>query len=656
MLRRMTALGLVGVVVGCSMIVGAGPASAFVPSPGPITVPADTIASVLGDVLPASGAAQAAGLTLDNGDSGALNMTTDNTSNECAPQYDPTTHVVSTPGTDCTVKMYKGIASRIPGFKLGFKIGTWIDSATGLLPDQASDLSASPGYVPYPGVTTSYDGWSPAFAQPRTVCEQLSAPYGTGNACSGVTFEPDPTLVLYGQVAAGFGSQPPQGDPRLVVHVGTVTGAVLGPTQNSNFQVICVDGSSRSVDVYYGEPGPATVWPEGQNVSWGAQGNATWCDTGTGGVAKILYSTDQTSLFGSSRTSVNATWYPIGAPLAPPAPVPDEDRYWSATATCLKPDGTTVTSLPVAKGPFKDSATTIPQYPQATCPAGTVPIGQDAEITNPGGTPTGQKVVTNVPPAWADWLTANPDCWTGNCPVLLEQLMPDGVTWRSCFDNKEGCESWFADPDKATKFRCTQAGHVLSLDACNYYSPTFDPDRVGQGIVYANPADGVAVKPSTDPIDQPGSAGASLPGSSGAACYPSGWSALNPVEWVLEPVKCALTWAFVPDSATLQDFVTTVRTAYDGTAIGEWASALSNIGFTVPDGGCDGIHATVPLMVMTWDLHLFSTCDEPWSTASAVVNGFLTVSIAWFALAGTFRIIASSFGLEINGWGRRGGS
>lgn len=36
----------------------------------------------------------------------------------------------------------------------------------------------------------------------------------------------------------------------------------------------------------------------------------------------------------------------------------------------------------------------------------------------------------------------------------------------------------------------------------------------------------------------------------------NGWGWLNPIEWVEKPVKCALTWAFVPSDTALEEFIT----------------------------------------------------------------------------------------------------
>lgn len=38
-------------------------------------------------------------------------------------------------------------------------------------------------------------------------------------------------------------------------------------------------------------------------------------------------------------------------------------------------------------------------------------------------------------------------------------------------------------------------------------------------------------------------------------CWPDGWGWMNPAEWVLRPVKCAFTWAFVPPDATIEAFM-----------------------------------------------------------------------------------------------------
>lgn len=54
-------------------------------------------------------------------------------------------------------------------------------------------------------------------------------------------------------------------------------------------------------------------------------------------------------------------------------------------------------------------------------------------------------------------------------------------------------------------------------------------------------------------LPDPAPAPVPVPGQSDGACFPSGWGLLNPVQWVLQPTKCALVWAFVPgDASTAQ--------------------------------------------------------------------------------------------------------
>ena len=61
----------------------------------------------------------------------------------------------------------------------------------------------------------------------------------------------------------------------------------------------------------------------------------------------------------------------------------------------------------------------------------------------------------------------------------------------------------------------------------------------------ANPAPAPIPQLPTNPNPNPTPV-PTTPNSSDSACWPSGSAAFNPLEWVLQPVKCALSWAFVP--------------------------------------------------------------------------------------------------------------
>lgn len=155
---------------------------------------------------------------------------------------------------------------------------------------------------------------------------------------------------------------------------------------------------------------------------------------------------------------------------------------------------------------------------------------------------------SNVMEDWAICLTSNTDCGTPETEFDV-----DGITeicvWGvggqigtgACGPNL----SPETTPEIAPRVRGTQTvtvapeptviGEPTVVTTQPTTSETDPPDEPGTGtdiVVPINPGTGMG-----NPIDGEGCIG--------------GWSWFNPIEWVLEPVKCALLWAFVPDSATL---------------------------------------------------------------------------------------------------------
>jgi hypothetical protein len=141
----------------------------------------------------------------------------------------------------------------------------------------------------------------------------------------------------------------------------------------------------------------------------------------------------------------------------------------------------------------------------------------------------------------------------------------------------------------------------------------------------------------------------------GGSCFPTGWGLLNPVEWVYKPVKCALSWAFLPSQATIDAAVGRIQNAYNGTALATVATAVDSVYAPITalgtDSGqsCDGpafVIPQLPTMPHSVTLHPLSTCPPlvayilgiylPIATAAIYIGGFF---------AGTRRIL-KAFGAD----------
>lgn len=200
-------------------------------------------------------------------------------------------------------------------------------------------------------------------------------------------------------------------------------------------------------------------------------------------------------------------------------------------------------------------------------------LGDRAGITAPtpqvkvqiGGTPQDKKdayplCTTNAPET---------GCWL--------DLQREG---KSCFAGGVYCAGWTQNITRWS-MTCEWGPYLLDMAVCqDKYATKFDgqvqpkpaPDT-GGGV----PGEGTnPTAPRTDP-------GATTdPDSPG--CFGDAWS-WNPVDWIYVPVKCALLWAFKPETS-LATRVGTVRDSYSDAPPFTWFADLGAIPTAVPGGDC----------------------------------------------------------------------
>jgi hypothetical protein len=147
--------------------------------------------------------------------------------------------------------------------------------------------------------------------------------------------------------------------------------------------------------------------------------------------------------------------------------------------------------------------------------------------------------------------------------------------------------------------------------------PDPDPDPTGDPDPTTGPSDGSDPFPTTGTQPDPGD------GSDG--CLGGSWG-LNPVEWVYRPVKCAVVWAFVPQTS-LQTRVTTLQTAITGRVPFAWFGPIFALPGDLPDGSCPDWR----IKVKSLDQNV--VCDSAFTGAVRTARPFLTA--AMLALAFT---------------------
>lgn len=148
--------------------------------------------------------------------------------------------------------------------------------------------------------------------------------------------------------------------------------------------------------------------------------------------------------------------------------------------------------------------------------------------------------------------------------------------------------------------------------------------------------------PTTSPND---------PGGDDGSCFPSGLAVLNPVEWVLRPIRCALTWAFVPSGSFFPDLSLDLSGAWQDSAPGKWVGALSGItnGLTVSDGECWGPSFTLPGQFGgTIDLQ-DKLCSEPVIAARNIAYAGMSALLVIGGVLTCVRLLGSSVGYSTGG-------
>lgn len=253
---------------------------------------------------------------------------------------------------------------------------------------------------------------------------------------------------------------------------------------------------------------------------------------------------------------------------------------------------------------------------------------------------------------------------TGGCVLSVEL---DG---KPCETGNPECENWAEiqknEPNN-TRLKCRFGPYTLPMSACAllekaYFpggSPATEENTDGNPDTSNwNDPQGAPLAPQTPTQTTigtvPGGSGQPQPGSDEEtmSCFPTGFAAFNPVEWVLQPIRCAFTPK--PDTQTqfttrLQTRIATVGFAPMATA---WLAAYQDVG---GGSGCSGPTVNFHMNGVSQTLQPFQACTAPMSTVAAISNGVATVGIVLFGGLAMVRAIGSAFGINFSMGGKSDG-
>lgn len=321
---------------------------------------------------------------------------------------------------------------------------------------------------------------------------------------------------------------------------------------------------------------------------------------------------DNSGGFGSEAARSAGT---IG--VSPPAGGPGPDRALVTTRTCITTAG--VQSTVTGTGPtYKEAAGVTAVQSRPACPSGsTVKSEQLISHTLNGSAPDKTVLTYTAPSSVANGVEP--------APVVLYYALPDG-SYQTCEQNPVSpCAGWWDNPTRDTTYQCRQGSTVLAITACEllrdrYTARPVETDR-------APCFDGMGLSPLT---------------------WPKGL--------VISPLKCL----FIPDPLVIEAQVGLLGGAFDGSAPGVIAGAISDAVGPVAElgddkGNCLGPLVSIPLPVEgPAQFHPFDACSQlvqmVWhgEGLSGDVGGFdlLGFGIQFGALLGAGRYLSRSLGMD----------
>lgn len=339
---------------------------------------------------------------------------------------------------------------------------------------------------------------------------------------------------------------------------------------------------------------------------------------------------------------------------------PAKDSTVSATVDCVLPDGTTGQVAVSTVNP--DGGVLIP-----SCEAAFGPGAHGTKIAL-SGAQTGQPAVPlstiSVPTTSALY----PSCVGAGvaCTYLVKfQGQPCVVGQVQCID-----WAWRSQVEGETDYSCWFGPYAVAIGVCGLVERAYEtspgrltrlntdgnpmtwdgtrPSWLPEGGTSSDPlpVPGVGVVPVAPPAGAPGGAPAVIPvaplpspvpgATTNLQCWPSGGAMWNPVEWVLMPVQCALSWAFVPSAVDVSPIQAQLDRSGIGPSIAALTGAVESLGGA--EAGCAGPSIVFEVATVRQVVEPFGACTEPMSTVASYAYALVSVVTV---IGGASKIIAS---------------
>lgn len=327
----------------------------------------------------------------------------------------------------------------------------------------------------------------------------------------------------------------------------------------------------------------------------------------------------------------------VSAVMTPKVTKTDPSRTWKSTIKYT--DGTTSSKNSL---PFKESEESFAPILNPVPIVGKIP--EKITVTEEGG-PGVAPVVSDqaVTPEFKEWLAKYPECVDGTC---LLDLRTKGA---SCFAGETDCAGWFESPTRDADYTCKYGKHAVALSECYGYAKLFNPGVATGATPLADPTTGEPTtggstvdSPDSKPLMDKGVAAADKPRN----CFPGGWAALNPVNWVVQPVQCALEWAFVPRASVLKAQLDTGGAAFKTKMPGQLQSVVGSWHFVAPAASCGGLRLDLGWLPGGKVMTIMNSCEVPFRDMAMWTRVFCNLAFAVLGIGAITRYLAKVFNFE----------
>jgi len=336
---------------------------------------------------------------------------------------------------------------------------------------------------------------------------------------------------------------------------------------------------------------------------------------------------------------------------APTTVTPNPQRQTRPYSECsATPGGTSYSTIIGNATNYKEADTTYPPIIPPACPE-SLPhrVGFGADTVELDGTYPDRKTAIVPKIKTTDVIPSGyPECLDLKCVLTkAKTAMPGPVT------NPDGTTTTTAPaPIPGTNLFCTLGPYNVPASHCQDTDiPAYDP-------VTATPAPTASATPTPVPVVDPCPPGVNTVACADASGSPAvpgtckaGWS-FNPVDWVIEPLKCL----FIPSDQAVQDAASAISTAWDGTAPATVMSAMTDavapivlLKDTEAQQNCAGPAFNFPALAgvtAPFTIHPLSTCN---ALTSYMLGIYMPLATGMVYMGGFFagtRVLLKSFDVD----------